>query len=121
MLRWITEAGGVPEMAARSRTKAAAMYDVIDGSEFYQGLVDPASRSLVNVTFAAPSVELEQRFLADAASRGLDGLWGYRKVGHLRASLFNAVTVADCHRLVDFMTGFASRNRDTAPSAAPPR
>ena len=45
------------------------------------------------------------------AAAGLIGLWGYRKVGHLRASLFNAVPVAACERLADFMTSFAAKHR----------
>ena len=63
------------------------------------------------VTFAAPTPQLETRFQEQAAAAGLIGLWGYRKVGHLRASLFNAVPVAACERLADFMTSFAAKHR----------
>jgi phosphoserine aminotransferase len=109
MLRWITDAGGVAEMARRSQAKASVVYQAIDGSDFYHCLAEPGSRSLVNVTFAAPTDDLERRFVVAAARCGLDGLWGYRKVGHLRASLFNAVSLAHCERLIDCMTDFAAQ------------
>ncbi len=116
MLRWIGDAGGAAEMSRRSRTKAALLYDAIDSSDFYTGLVNPDHRSLVNVTFTAPTAELEHQFLAEAGLQGMDGLWGYRKVGHLRASLFNAISIEHCERLAHFMTHFAARRRRTTLS-----
>ncbi len=114
MLRWIAGEGGVHEMTERSRVKAAMIYEALDSSDFFTALVEPGHRSLVNATFAAPSPDLERRFLVAAAREGMDGLWGYRKVGHLRASLFNAVTVQHCERLVEFMSSFAARHRHHA-------
>jgi phosphoserine aminotransferase len=111
MLGWIADNGGVAEMARRSVKKAAMVYEAIDQSGFYRGLADPADRSLVNVTFSAPTLELNQQFLADAARAGMDGLGGYRMVGGLRASLFNAVSISHCERLTAFMAEFAARHR----------
>lgn len=115
VLRWIGIEGGVAEMSRRSQAKAALLYDTIDSSNFYTGLVDPDHRSLVNVTFAAPTDELERRFLSEAGGQGMDGLWGYRKVGHLRASLFNSVSIEHCERLTRFMTDFARHHRHSRP------
>jgi phosphoserine aminotransferase len=121
MLRWIAGSGGVAEMARRSRAKAAMLYDAIDGFGFYRGLANPADRSLVNVTFSTPTEQLNRLFIAEAASEGLNGLSGYRKVGGLRASLFNAVSIAHCKRLTAFMAGFAARHRSEACAAGQSR
>ena len=111
MLRWVADAVGVPEMVRRSRVKAAMVYDAIDHSHLFTGLADPAHRSLVNITFAAPTDDLHHRFLDFAANHGLDGLWGYRKVGHLRASLFNPISIEDAKRLADVISRFATHHR----------
>jgi hypothetical protein len=78
----------VAEMARQSPARPPR-YDAIDSSDL-SGLVRPHT-DLVNVTFGRQTrtwATLRRR----SDSRRLDGLWGYHKVGHLRASLFNAVT-----------------------------
>ncbi|HUY46134.1 MAG TPA: 3-phosphoserine/phosphohydroxythreonine transaminase [Streptosporangiaceae bacterium] len=115
MAEWTAERGGVDRMAADAATKSQLLYELIDDSDFYTGLASRADRSPVNVTFALATAELEAEFQTAAAERGLVGLWGYRKVGHLRASLFNAISVDAVHRLAEFMTDFANANRRTLP------
>ena len=44
--------------------------------------------------FRLPTEELEKRFLAEAAEAKMFGLKGHRKVGGIRASLYNAVETA---------------------------
>lgn len=111
MLRWTASRGGVKAMERMSALKSETLYGVIDGSDFYQPSVATADRSKVNVTFAAPTPELEQEFQDEAAKLGMVGLWGYRKVGHLRASLFNAISLEATNDLADFMVDFANRHR----------
>jgi phosphoserine aminotransferase len=38
------------------------------------------------------------------------GLKGYRDIGGIRASTYNAVTVANVETLVDFMEAFVKKN-----------
>ncbi len=45
-------------------------------------------------------------FLKESSERGLLNLKGYRLVGGLRASLYNAVSVSDTKKLADFMRWF---------------
>jgi phosphoserine aminotransferase len=111
MAEWTVANGGVERMAALSELKSELLYGVLDHSDFYTALVHPPHRSKVNITFRAPTSELEERFQHEAEEAGLVGLWGYRKVGHLRASLFNAVSLESVERLADFMTSFARRSR----------
>ena len=58
--------------------------------------------------FRLPSEELEARFVTEAAGEGLLALKGYRTVGGVRASIYNAVEPASVDALVDFMGRFES-------------
>ena len=108
--RWLRhEVGGLAEQERRNRAKAALLYDTIDDSGgFYSGHAEPGSRSLMNVTFRSPSDELDARFLADAAARGLIELKGHRTVGGIRASIYNAMPMEGVEALAELMRGFAA-------------
>jgi phosphoserine aminotransferase len=107
VLRWMIGIGGIGEVAARNERKASLLYRAIDDSGgFFRGHARPDSRSRMNVTFRLPSEELEAAFVKEATAAGLDGLKGHRSVGGLRASLYNALSVASVEALVDFMADF---------------
>ena len=111
VLKWLEETvGGLKAMAALNQKKADLLYGLMDGSDFYRGTAETASRSLMNVTFRLPSEDLEKRFVAEALENGLGGLKGHRSVGGCRASLYNAVSLQAVEALVDFMATFARRN-----------
>jgi len=99
-------------METRSAAKCGMLFDVITRSDgFYNLIVDPKYRSRVNVPFriqtgGSPDTELESKFLKESESRGLLNLKGYRLIGGMRASLYNAVSVEDTKKLVDFMKWF---------------
>jgi phosphoserine aminotransferase len=63
----------------------------------------------MNVTFRAPSEDVEAAFVSEAAKQGLSGLKGHRSVGGMRASLYNALPPAACETLVQFMADFEAR------------
>ncbi|HUO85972.1 MAG TPA: 3-phosphoserine/phosphohydroxythreonine transaminase [Thermoanaerobaculia bacterium] len=107
---WIEAQGGVEAIEAANERKAALLYDTLDGSDFFRGHAEPASRSRMNVTFRLPDEELEKRFLAEAAEAGMIGLKGHRSVGGLRASLYNAVPLESVEALVELLRDFARRN-----------
>ncbi|MEU7570064.1 3-phosphoserine/phosphohydroxythreonine transaminase [Micromonospora sp. NPDC049240] len=115
MANWTSRQGGVAAMETLSTAKSQLLYRTIDDSDFYTGLVDRDNRSRVNVTFALPTAELEAEFQTEAARQGLVGLWGYRKVGHLRASLFNAISLDTVGQLAEFMEQFARAKRRRLP------
>lgn len=108
VLAWIERNGGLDGMAARNRAKAERLYGAIDATDFYRGTAQAGSRSQMNVTFRLPSEDLEKRFVAEAADEGLLALKGYRTVGGIRASIYNAVEPASVEALVQFMEAFAA-------------
>lgn len=111
VLKWIKDNGGVAAMERRNREKTDLIYKAIDGSGgFYQGVVDPAYRSIMNITFRMKDEELEKKFVKESEANGFVGLKGHRSVGGLRASTYNAVPYEACKALADFMADFQQRN-----------
>jgi phosphoserine aminotransferase len=106
--RWLRDdVGGLDAMLERNRHKAGLLYEVIDETpEFYRGHAQPGARSLMNVTFRLPTEELEARFVAEAADRGMIELKGHRSVGGIRASIYNAMPMEGVEALATFMRGF---------------
>ncbi len=99
---WILAQGGLPAMGERNARKAKLLYDFLDSSKVWRGHAEPASRSLMNVTFRGTK-ELEEALLARAEQRGLANLRGHRSVGGLRASIYNAFPEDGVHRLVQLL------------------
>jgi phosphoserine aminotransferase len=106
--RWLCrDVGGIDAQAAANRTKAATLYEAIDGSDgFYRGHAHPGSRSRMNVTWRLPTPELDAAFVAMAADRGLIELKGHRSVGGIRASIYNAMPPEGVSALATFMAEF---------------
>ncbi len=110
VLKWLLDQGGVAAIHQQNREKAALLYQVIDGSDYYRGHAEVGSRSLMNIPFNLPTPELERKFLAEAAAAGLAGLKGHRSIGGCRASIYNAFPYAGVVRLTQFMASFAADN-----------
>ncbi len=107
VLKWLEETvGGLEKMEAVNREKAAVLYDLIDGSDFYSGTAEAGSRSLMNVTFRIAEEALEARFVEEALAAGLGGLKGHRSVGGCRASIYNATGLDAVQALAEFMREF---------------
>lgn len=107
---WILATGGLQAMQVRNQKKAALLYDYLDGQNYYCAPVEKGSRSLMNVTFLTGVAELDTRFCASAAERGLVNLKGHRSVGGMRASIYNAMPYEGVEALVTFMEEFAKEN-----------
>ncbi len=107
VLRRLREQGGVAPQFEKNRQKAATLYAEIDRTGFYRGTVTRKSdRSLMNVTFRLADESLEKAFIAESEAAGFIGLKGYRAVGGMRASLYNAVQQDSVEALVVFMREF---------------
>jgi len=107
VLEWIKSKGGLAAIEKINRAKKDLLYGAIDAaSDFYSGTAEKASRSWMNVTMRLPSEELENKFIADAKKEGLLGLKGHRSVGGIRFSIYNAVSLEDIQKTVDFMDRF---------------
>lgn len=110
VLKWLKKLGGVAAIEKINREKAALLYAKIDESGYYRGHAEPASRSLMNVTFNLATPELEAKFIAEATAIGLNGLKGHRSVGGCRASIYNAFPREGVVKLVEFMRQFELAN-----------
>ncbi|MBT9167515.1 MAG: Phosphoserine aminotransferase [Syntrophomonadaceae bacterium] len=107
VLEWLKEKGGLAYIGKLNEKKAALIYEGIDNSNnFYQGHARLDSRSLMNITFRLPTVELEKQFLTQAATAKLVGLKGHRSIGGIRASVYNAMSSEGCEKLAEFMETF---------------
>src|SRR4051794_6019799 len=111
IFRWLDVQGGLAAMEKRNATKAGLIYDVIDHSNgFYIGTVSvKEQRSHMNLTYRLPSEELTDEFVKTASKNQMVGLKGYRTVGGIRASIYNAMPVEGCQALAQFMKDFASK------------
>lgn len=112
VLEWLNSLGGLESVAKQNEEKAALLYNAIDNSGgFYRGHSQVENRSLMNVTFRMPSVELESAFASEALVNGFVGLKGHRSVGGLRASIYNACPVESINALTAFMAEFQNKNQ----------
>jgi len=110
VFQWLKRQGGLTAMAARNRAKAERLYAAIDSSSLYRNPIDPACRSWMNVTFSLVRPGLDEAFLEGAKSAGLMALAGHRSVGGMRASIYNAMTLAGVEALIDYMGEFERRH-----------
>jgi phosphoserine aminotransferase len=110
--KWLKAQGGLKAMEKRNREKAALVYNAIDAHpDFYRGYAEKSSRSLMNATFGLPTKELDAKFAQEGAAASLGGLKGHRSVGGIRASIYNAMPLAGCQALADFMEKFWRENK----------
>ena len=66
VFKWALQMGGLEEIAKRNKTKSEMVYKTIDTSGgFYRGHAMPAARSMMNIPFRLPAVELEETFASE--------------------------------------------------------
>ncbi|MDD4858990.1 MAG: 3-phosphoserine/phosphohydroxythreonine transaminase [Dehalococcoidales bacterium] len=107
VLEWIKSKGGIAGVEKTNIAKKDLLYGAIDAApDYYKGAADKDSRSWMNVTMRLPTEDLETKFIADAKKEGLVGLKGHRSVGGIRFSIYNAVSLEDIQKTVDFMGRF---------------
>jgi phosphoserine aminotransferase len=107
----LNSVGGLEKMYEINRRKAQMLYSVIDQSGgFYAGHAEPASRSVMNVTFRMPNAAAEEEFFKQAKQLGLAELKGHRSVGGCRASIYNAMPEEGVAALRDFMLDFHKKH-----------
>jgi len=108
VLEWIKSEGGISEMSRRAEARAALLYSCIDRHPLYRGYADPESRSEMNVTFHLATPDRTEALIAEAEKRGLKTIKGYRTLGGIRVSLYNAMPLEGVQELVSFLDEFAS-------------
>jgi len=111
VLKWIEKNGGLMGMQKINEEKAAYIYDVIDGTDFYTGTVVKEDRSLMNIPFRLPTEELEKKFVSEATANNMFNLKGHRSVGGCRASVYNSLPMDSAKVLAKFMLDFEKANK----------
>lgn len=111
VLEWIVSIGGLFELGAINRRKAALLYDYLDGSSLFIPAASKRDRSLMNVTFRTSDAALDLDFVKGAEAIGLSNLKGHRAVGGMRASIYNAMPEDGIVKLVDYMSSFEAKNK----------
>ena len=109
VLQWILKQGGLSAMEKINREKAQTLYNFLDQSTLFRPTAEPASRSLMNVTFVTGNAELDAQFVTAAKEAGFDGLKGHRSIGGMRASIYNAFPPEGVRQLVQFMGDFEAK------------
>jgi phosphoserine aminotransferase len=111
VLRWLKRQGGVAAIEQRNIEKAQLLYRAIDESQgFYLNRVRVVDRSRMNVPFFLRDENLLSDFLRGAEAHGLVQLRGHRRLGGLRASLYNAMPIDGVRALTAYMHEFAQRH-----------
>lgn len=110
VLDWLLSIGGLSEMKKMNVKKAELLYKCLDESKLFRGTVEKKDRSIMNVPFLSSSVELDKKFIEEAEQEGLVNLKGYRTIGGMRASIYNAMPYEGVVKLVDFIQKFEKEN-----------
>ena len=106
VIRWIMENGGLEQMGIKNKLKSEQIYNFIDRSNLFYNKVVPEFRSKMNVTFHVEDKVIETKFLEEAEKNNFINLKGHRSIGGFRASLYNAISLEDVEKLVEFMKKF---------------
>ena len=111
VLKWLETMGGLTGMEKIKSEKAKLLYDYIDDSALFTACAGITARSDMNVTFRTGSEELDALFVKEATASGFANLKGHRKVGGMRASIYNAMPPEGVTALVEFMKTFETKNK----------
>ncbi|MCL2593804.1 MAG: 3-phosphoserine/phosphohydroxythreonine transaminase [Defluviitaleaceae bacterium] len=109
--KWVKELGGVAAMQKINEEKAALLYDYLDESSMFSATVGKKDRSLMNITYVTGNKDLDDKFVKEAEKAGMVNLKGYRSVGGMRASTYNALPIESVKALVEFMKKFEMENK----------
>ena len=105
-LRWIEAQGGLIEMGKRNQEKANLLYHTIDSLPAFYCPIAKEDRSIMNAVFFLTNPALEAPFLTLCKSEGMIGVKGYRTVGGIRVSMYNAMPMSSVAAFCDLMKAF---------------
>jgi len=108
-LRWIESEGGLEQMGKRNLEKANLLYHTIDTLPIFYCPIAKEDRSIMNAVFFLKNPAHEAPFLALCKSEGMIGVKGYRTVGGIRVSMYNALPLSSVQAFCDLMKSFAEK------------
>jgi len=106
-LRWIEKEGGLVEMEKRNQAKANLLYNTIDAHPLFNCPIAREDRSIMNAVFFLNDIEKEAAFLEVCKKVGMIGVKGYRTVGGIRVSMYNALPMSSVQAFCDLMNNFS--------------
>ncbi len=106
-LRWIEKEGGLVEMEKRNQEKANLLYTTIDAHPAFYCPIEKEDRSIMNAVFFLTDPSKEASFLALCKQHGMIGVKGYRTVGGIRVSMYNALPLSSVQAFCDLMNNFS--------------
>ena len=109
-LRWILAEGGLSTMHLRNTEKSNLLYQTIDSLPVFEARVAKEDRSLMNAVFFLKDQNLEESFLSLCKQEGMIGVKGYRTVGGVRVSMYNAMPLSSVETFCELMKHFASKH-----------
>jgi phosphoserine aminotransferase len=118
---YVLSKGGLEAVHAENQAKAKLLYETMKGSGgFYEPLVkDERYQSIMTVPVRCIAggeqdkdkmTPHELKFVAEASKLGLVNLKGYRDLGGIRVSMYNAMTLDGLKMLTQFMVEFQKTN-----------
>ncbi len=109
-LRWIKKEGGLKEMERRANEKSSLLYSTIDALPLFNCPIAQEDRSKMNAVFFIEDEALQNKFLEECKANGMIGVKGYRTVGGIRVSMYNALALESVQAICDLMKNFAEKN-----------
>jgi phosphoserine aminotransferase len=109
-LRWIIQEGGLDAMGARNLKKASLLYDTIDANPLFDAPVAVEDRSQMNAVFFLKDPSLETTFLDLCKKEGMVGVKGYRTVGGIRVSMYNALPIESVTSFCNLLHFFTQKH-----------
>ncbi len=109
-LRWIKQEGGLQEMEKRSLQKSELLYNTIDSLPLFNCPINKEDRSRMNAVFFIEDEKLQNNFLEQCTTNGMIGVKGYRTVGGIRVSMYNALAYESVVAFTNLMKNFANKN-----------
>jgi phosphoserine aminotransferase len=108
-LRWIEAQGGLVEMGKRNNEKAKLLYDTIESLPAFHCPIAKEDRSIMNAVFFLTDSSKEEAFLALCKTEGMIGVKGYRTVGGIRVSMYNALPYSSVEAFCNMMKSFSEK------------
>jgi phosphoserine aminotransferase len=108
-LRWIKENGGLAAMEQASIEKSNLLYNTIEKLPCFVPTVATEDRSRMNAVFFLADQNHEAPFLELCKQEGMVGVKGYRTVGGIRVSMYNALPIESVKAMCSLMEHFAGK------------
>ncbi len=93
---------GMPAIYAANEEKAKRLYAYLDSRDDIS-IFAQKDRSKMNVCFTFGNEEKNQQLIARAAEKGIVGIEGHRRLGGLRVSMYNGISIDDVQALISVM------------------